>query len=139
LLLQVVRVNDCEPQETTMQPNTSHATQVLTCTAIVGSPVRNRRGEDLARVHELMIDVDAGQAVYAVLTFDDFWEEEDKLIAVPWTALTWNAEDRSMILDVSRERLANAPGFDRDHWPDMGDTSWGNTIHRYHGRRAYPE
>jgi len=39
--------------------------------------------------------------------------------------------DRCFIMDVDKERLENAPGFDKSNWPDMADTSWGHSVHRY--------
>jgi len=42
------------------------------------------------------------------------------------------------ILDVDKERLKNAPGFDKDDWPDMADQTWGRQIHDYYGT-AYPD
>ena len=41
--------------------------------------------------------------------------------AYPWSALTLDADNRRFILDVPKERLQNAPGFDKDHWPAMAD------------------
>ena len=33
--------------------------------------------------------------------------------------------------NVNKERLANAPGFDKDNWPRMADPQWGLDVHRY--------
>jgi hypothetical protein len=27
----------------------------------------------------------------------------------------------------------NAPGFDKDHWPAMADTSWASDVHKFYG------
>jgi hypothetical protein len=41
-------------------------------------------------------------------------------------------EDRQcFVLDVDKNRLENAPGFDKTNWPDMADTSWGQGVHKY--------
>jgi len=31
----------------------------------------------------------------------------------------------------------DAPGFDRDHWPDLADPVWANKIHSYYGTTPY--
>ena len=41
-----------------------------------------------------------------------------------------------MILDVDKQRLENAPGFDKDNWPDMADRTWAASIQRYYGTEA---
>jgi hypothetical protein len=38
-----------------------------------------------------------------------------------------------LILNVDKERLKNAPGFDKDSWPDMANTEWGENIHKFYG------
>src|SRR3569833_2036066 len=43
------------------------------------------------------------------------------------------------ILDVEKDRLKNAPGFDKDHWPAMADMQWASDIHSYYGSRHYWE
>ena len=39
-----------------------------------------------------------------------------------------------MILDVEKERLKDAPGFDKDNWPNVADGSFRNSVNTYHGR-----
>ena len=39
---------------------------------------------------------------------------------------------------MSKEAIQNAPGFDKDNWPDMTDPTWRSGIDRHYGygRRA---
>ena len=62
-----------------------------------------------------------------------------KLFAVPWSALTMDAAEKRFILDVPKERLENAPGFDKDHWPSMADPTWATELHTYYNVRPYWE
>ena len=59
-----------------------------------------------------------------------------KLFATPWSALTLDTENKRFVLNVDKERLANAPGFDKDKWPDMADQTWADEIHSYYGLAA---
>jgi hypothetical protein len=59
------------------------------------------------------------------------------LFAVPWNALTLDTNDKCFILRVEKSRLEEAPGFDKDDWPDMADHSWVREIHSYYGTRSY--
>src|SRR3990172_4561231 len=95
--------------------------RVLATTSIIGNKVINTSGEQLGTIKELMIDLEDGQIAYAVLSFGGFLGLGDKLFAIPLEALTFgsrSSEDQTVILDVDREVLKNAPGFDKDHWPD---------------------
>ena len=45
-------------------------------------------------------------------------------------------DNKEFMLDVDKSVLENAPGFDKDNWPDMADPSWGTQIHSHYGSRA---
>lgn len=112
-------------------------TQVLSATTLIGDRVRNVEGEDLGEIKELMIDINNGEIAYAVLSFGGFLGMGDKLFAVPWNALTLSTEEKKFIFNVPKEKLENAPGFDKDDWPNMADREWGATIYRYYGYVPY--
>jgi len=113
--------------------------RVLSASTITGDEVVNHQNEDIGKIHELMIDLESGRIAYAVLSFGGFLGMGNKLFAIPWNAFVIDEEDKKMILDVDKERLRNAPGFDEDNWPDMADSSWGKKIYSYYGKRPYWE
>lgn len=67
------------------------------------------------------------------VSFGSFLGMGEKLFAVPWKALTLDTENKRFVLDVEKDRLKDAPGFNKDHWPNMADQSWSNDIHTYYG------
>lgn len=104
---------------------------------LIGNDVRNHQDEDLGDIKEIMLDVPNGRIAYAVLSFGGFLGMGDKLFAVPWEALQLDTENECFVLNVEKERLENAPGFDPDRWPDMADTTWQNEVHSYYGTEPY--
>ena len=113
--------------------------RVLAASTLAGDQVQNSAGEDLGKVDEIMIDIPAGKVAYAVLSFGGFLGMGNKLFAVPWSALRLDEDKKYFILDVDKKKLENAPGFDKDNWPDMADTSWGTRIFSYYGAEPYWE
>jgi len=113
--------------------------RVLSAGTLKGDPVRNSAGEDLGKIEEFMIDLETGRVAYAVLSFGGFLGMGDKLFAVPWSALTLNTEEHEFLLNVDKEVLKKAPGFDKDNWPDMADRAWGAGVFKYYGQRPYWE
>lgn len=105
---------------------------------LIGNDVYNTKEEDLGDIKEIMLDVQTGKVNYAVLSFGGFLGMGEKLFAVPWGALKLDPVNERFILDVDKEHLKNAPGFDKDHWPDMADQSWIKEIHAYYGTN-YPD
>jgi hypothetical protein len=42
-----------------------------------------------------------------------------------------------LVLNVDKERLKDAPGFDKDKWPDFADSAFGRDVYKYYGHRPY--
>jgi sporulation protein YlmC with PRC-barrel domain len=102
-----------------------------------GNDVYNAENEDLGDIKEIMLDVASGKVAYAVLSFGGVFGVGEKLFAVPWKALKLDTENKRFILNVSKDRLSNAPGFDKDDWPDMTDRSWADGIQNFYDNDAY--
>lgn len=116
---------------------TTKIRQVLSSSSIVGTTVQNMGREDLGEIKDLMIDLSGGRIAYAVLSFGGFLGMGDKLFAIPWEAFQVVQEEEVLLLNVAKEKLEQAPGFDKDNWPDMADMTWGKSIHSYYGYDPY--
>ena len=110
---------------------------LMSADSLSGNDVYNCDGEDLGGIKDIMLDMSNGTIGYAVLSFGAFLGMGEKLFAVPWNALTLDTENRRFVLDVDKDRLKHAPGFDKGHWPDMADQSWAQEIHAYYGTMPY--
>jgi sporulation protein YlmC with PRC-barrel domain len=111
--------------------------EVLSADSFEGEDVVNVQGENLGDIKEIMIDVQNGRVAYAVLSSGGFLGLGDKLFAIPWSALTLDADRKCFVLDIDKERLKNAPGFDKGNWPSMADLAWAQKIHDYYGQTSY--
>jgi hypothetical protein len=130
-------------RETVRQGNTSSkpttGALLLGSSSLVGNEVVNRAHESVGDIKEFMLDTTSGKIEYAVLSFGSFLGMGEKLFAVPFRALTLDTENKCFILDVDKQRLKEAPGFDRDHWPDMADQIWARSVHHYYGTEYQPD
>jgi sporulation protein YlmC with PRC-barrel domain len=100
---------------------------------LLGNDVYNAADEKLGTIKEFMIDMASGRIQYAVLSYGGFLGLGDRLFAVPWQALTLDTQNQRFTLDVSKDMLKDAPGFDKDHWPSMADPSWILDVNRFYG------
>lgn len=107
--------------------------EMMGADTLIGNHVFNQRDEDVGDIKEIMLDMRSGQVSYAVLSFGGFLGMGKKLFAVPWRALRLDTKHKRFVLNVEKERLAGAPGFDKDQWPNMADQSWAKQIHDYYG------
>lgn len=105
---------------------------------LLGNDVFNLQDENLGDIKEIMLDVRAGRISYAVLSYGGILGIGEKLFAVPWEALTLDTANKRFTLDVSKDRLELAPGFDKDNWPNMSNQEWARDVHDYYGVPATP-
>lgn len=123
-----------------MYKNYSHkgpGPHLMGADTLLGNDVYNADDEDLGDIKEIMLDTASGKIAYAVLSFGGILGMGEKLFAVPWSALTLDTVNKRFTLNVSKERLENAPGFDKDDWPDMADQRWASTIHGFYEAKHY--
>lgn len=122
--------------------------QLIHANQLIGMDVQNRQGEDLGQIEEIILDDTHDRVQYVVLSFGGWLNVGDKLFAVPFNAFQFRAardqdEQRGVgigeeqgiaILDVSRERLKNAPGFDPDQYPDVANPEFAQDVERFYGQ-----
>jgi len=111
--------------------------EVMAADTLEGDRVVNAEGEDLGTIQDIMIDVQRGCVAYAVMSRGGILGLGDKLYAIPWSAMTLDADRKRFVLDAAKERFDQAPGFDKDHWPSMADSRWAGQVHEFYGVRPY--
>ncbi len=110
---------------------------VMAAETLQGDDVINLQGDKLGSIEDIMLDVGSGRIAYAVLSFGGLLGMGDKLFAVPWSAMTLDADRQCFVLDIPKDRLQAAPGFDKDHWPAMADQTWASQVYAYYNQQPY--
>jgi len=122
------------PKGTT--PNTGVASGFCRVRELDGMKVKNMEGEDVGKIEDLVIELDNGHVSYAALSFGGVLGVGNKLFAIPWNALEVktgkDANDKYFLLAVDKERLKEAPGFDKSQWPDLADRSWSKEVDEFY-------
>ncbi|MBL8879765.1 MAG: PRC-barrel domain-containing protein [Phycisphaerales bacterium] len=104
---------------------------------LIGLKVVNKANEDLGKVEEIVVDAANGRVLYGVLSFGGFLGIGDKLFAIPWQSLDLSGDAKAYVLAVDKERLQNASGFDKSHWPNFADPQWATTTYKYYDQTPY--
>lgn len=108
-------------------------TTLLSASTLQGDKVKNAQGEDLGDVKDIMINTETGQVQYYVLSFGGFLGMGDKFFAIPPQAIQVDTANECLVLNVTKEQLENAPGFDKDNWPNMGDETFRSQVYTHYG------
>jgi len=95
---------------------------------IKGTHVENMQGEDLGTLDDFVIDTD-GRVGFAILAHGE------KLVAVPFDAITYDRVEKRLSLNMSKDRIESAPAFDKSI--DLSRSAWADDIYRYYGVQPY--
>src|SRR5579862_386558 len=115
------------------------ALTVIVKKSILGAKVINAQREDLGTIEDIVLDARNNRVAYAILSFGGFLGMGDRHFAIPWEALSFDLSQKVAVLDIDKDRLRNAPGFEQDNWPDMANPTWGSQIFRHYGYQPYWE
>jgi len=110
---------------------------ILSSSTITGQNVVNAAGENIGNVKEIMVDTKHGRISYAVLSFGGFLGLGDKLFAIPFDAMALDEPNNRFVVDIPKETLQNAEGFDKNDWPDFGNPEFNTRTYRHYGVNPY--
>lgn len=106
---------------------------------LIGMNVHNAKGEDLGEVKDLVVDVNNERVYYAVLGFGGALGLGEKLFAYPVSLFSEDADGKKLTLNVDKEKLKRAPGFERANWPDFNRDRYRADVERYFGPTVRPQ
>ena len=106
-------------------------------TDLKGKKVTNAAGEHLGQIEEIVTDANTGRVLYGVLSFGGFLGMGDKLFAIPWRSLRLTDDAKEFTLNVGKDRLKNANGFDKDRWPDLANEQFATSTYQYYDEKPY--
>jgi len=101
--------------------------------AIIGLAVLNEEGQDLGKVADLTFS-DDGRIVYLVISRGGFLGFGSKLCAIPWQAATTRIHENALIVNLSEERLDQAPTF--ENWADLIRGDYELQVRAYYGEES---
>lgn len=114
--------------------NTEYNFPISSSTA-ASCEVRTVRDESVGTIRDIMLDTETGEVAYVVLAVDSgFLNLGSKLLALPWEAFDFHGHQRDLIIvNVEKEKLENAPGFDSESWPVGPQHEFIKDIYSYYG------
>jgi len=103
---------------------------------LIGMTVKNDQGEELGSVEDLVLTPDRNQVSYLVLSRGGLLGMGEKLFAVPFSAVQIQKGADHVTLSISKEQLEQAPGFNEDNWPDMGNPRWRSEVGQFYSSQT---
>jgi len=111
--------------------DSSHA--LISSRRVEGTPVYNRAGEKLGTIHSVMIGKLSGRVAYALMSFGGFLGVGGQVHPVPWEMLDYDPDRDGYVVDLTRERLEQAPAFRLDEADRPRERSEDELVYSYYG------
>lgn len=111
--------------------------ELVSSARVEGTPVYNRAGEKLGTVHSVMIHKRTGQVAYALLSFGGFLGIGSHVHPVPWDLLTYDPDKHGYRVDLTREKLEQAPTLSLDEADRPSDRTYDERLYDYYGAPRY--
>lgn len=112
--------------------NTDETHRLISADKVQGTKVKNRNGEELGTIDNIMIDKLSGRVAYAVMSFGGFLGMGERHHALPWSILSYDVDQDGYVVDLDKETLRNAPTYESDEDVDWNDHAWGQQVHDYY-------
>jgi sporulation protein YlmC with PRC-barrel domain len=119
-------------------PSLQDAPRVSLTSDLIGMKVVSTQGDSLGKIEDVVVHP-GGDTAYAVLSFGGWLGMGDKLFAMPWSVLRSVERDdakpgseRSLVLPLDKDKLKQAPGFDKKNWPAMANADWTKDIDTFY-------
>lgn len=91
--------------------------EYLSSEDIVGKKVKNPEGYDLGEISSLRVGLPTGRVAYAVLKYGGMFGLGAKYFAVPIEAMIYRPGDDVFVVNISKYKLDNDPGFQEGEGP----------------------
>lgn len=92
---------------------------------LIGQNIYNKAEESIGEINDVVMDASTGKIAYVAVSYGGMFGLGDSLFAVPFKAFKCTKEqdgdDYHLCLDVNKQQLENAQGFNQDRWPSAAD------------------
>lgn len=130
-----------DPQAGNLDPKTQGPN--LRVSELMGMNIKNSQGEDVGEVEDIVLNVQTGKVNYAAVSYGGFLGIGDDLFAVPFEAFKVGKvrgdDEYVLVLDVTKEQLEGAKGFDKDNWPNFADQEFARELDMRYNVKREPE
>ncbi len=102
---------------------------------LMGMKIQNSQKESVGQIKDIVVNPMSARIEYVAVTYGGFLGLGDKMFAVPMQAIKVqqdpdNRDRVILVLDVTKEQMNGAQGFDEANWPNFSDANFAGEIRR---------
>ncbi|MCI0743864.1 MAG: PRC-barrel domain-containing protein [Verrucomicrobia subdivision 3 bacterium] len=104
---------------------------------LMGMNVKNASDQGIGDIANLGIDLPGGRVAFVILGTGGVLGAGDKQYAIPPNAFTLGADNKSLVINLDKEKLANAPQITADTWRQLSDPRFAARVYQHYGKQPY--
>ena len=104
---------------------------------LIGMNVEDVNNQTIGKISNVVVDLAQGRLLYVVFSPASSLNLGNSLYAMPSDAFTLSGDQKHLVTNIDRQKLAGAPHFEKSNWPNLTDTSFASQVYQYYGKQAY--
>ncbi len=113
-----------DQQVAPMQQTREFHPQLEKANQLIGAKVVDAQGKRIGTIKDVVLTPDRSAIDYAVLSYGGSLVTPEKFFAVPWSQFHLGSNGKTFVLNVDRDALRTAQGFDKHNWPATANERW---------------
>src|SRR3954453_14129930 len=119
--------------------STTTSTSYVQSSNIIGSKIKDSRGQDVGEIKDVVLDRSSGCLAYVVLSTSGGGTSTTtatKTVAAPWRVFSPTPEPRVFMTRVEREKIYSAPAWESTRIEEYSRPEYINNVYGYYGVAA---
>jgi len=104
---------------------------------LIGMDVQNVNNQTIGKISNVVVDMPHGRLLYVVFAPNSNMNLGNNLYAMPADAFTLSSDHSHLVTGIDQQKLAGAPHFDKNSWPNLTDANFASHVYQYYGKQAY--
>ncbi len=104
---------------------------------LIGMTVEDINNQNIGKISNVVVDLSSGRILYAVFSPAASLNLGSNLYAMPSDAFTLGSDQKHLVTGIDRQKLAAAPHFEKNSWPNVTDSAFASQVYQYYGKQAW--
>ena len=114
-------------------------TSAIRAKKVIGTSVKDTAGRKIGEIEDVVLDKKSNSILFAVIGFGGFLGMAEKYHPVPWTALDYDEDQGSYVVNYTKDQLQAAPAGSIDELTRDDGMQFRDRVYDYYKAPRYWE
>ncbi len=114
-------------------------TSAIRAKKVIGTNVKDAAGRKIGEIEDVVLDKKSNSILFAVIGFGGFLGMAEKYHPVPWTALDYDEDQGSYVVNYTKDQLQAAPAGSIDELTRDDGMQFRDRVYDYYKAPRYWE